>query len=48
MLGAVAPTALRPGLLDACIAPAAARLHAMALRASGALPEVVAYAAPVT
>ena len=37
------PDALRPGLLDACIAPAAERLHAAVLRGWRGAPEVVEF-----
>lgn len=39
------PDALRPGLLDACIVPAAARLHAAAVRGWTGAPEVVEFGA---
>jgi hypothetical protein len=46
VLRSVHPDALRPGLLDACIAPAASRLHAAALRGWTGAPEVLAFGAP--
>jgi GT2 family glycosyltransferase len=42
------PDALRPGLLDACIAPAAERLHAAVLRGWSGEPEVVSFGAAPT
>ncbi len=39
------PDALRPGLLDDCIAPAAERLHAAAVRGWTGAPEVVEFGA---
>ena len=43
VLRSVHPDALRPALLDGCIAPAASRLHAAALRGWTGTPEVVAF-----
>jgi GT2 family glycosyltransferase len=45
VLRSVHPDALRPGLLDDCIAPAAERLHAAVLRGWDGAPEVVGFGA---